>query len=165
MKMYLKKTAIGLVLPIIFLVACSKNEGHHATPPANLSIAGKWNVDSVHAYFYNAALSLDSSEIAYPLQIPPGLYYPIYFQFNDDYSWSESVVVRVDTNVVAKGTYSYTSDSTFNLMYPDANPARKDEPCKIASLTNTSFIFSTLLPTVFNGTDSGYVKYVYRLTK
>jgi len=163
--MYLKKTAIGLVLPIIFLVACSKNEGNHATPPANLSIAGKWNVDSVHAYFYNAALSLDSSEIAYPLQIPPGLYYPIYFQFNDDYSWSESVVVRVDTNVVAKGTYSYTSDSTFNLMYPDANPARKDEPCKIASLTNTSFIFSTLLPTVFNGTDSGYVKYVYRLTK
>jgi len=161
--MYLKKTPLGLVLPIIFLVACSK-EGNHSMPPANLSIAGKWNLDSVHVYFYNAALSLDSSEIAYPLQIPPGLYYPYYFQFNDDYSWTESLVVRMDTNIVAKGTYSYTSDSSFNLMYPDANPTRSDEPCKIVSLTNTSLIFSKMLPTVFNGTDSGYIKLVYRLT-
>ena len=94
-----------------------------------------------------------------------GLEYPLYFQFNDDYSWSESLVVRLDTNVVAKGIYSYTSNNTFNLIYPDASPARKKEPCNIISLTNTSFIFSKQLPTVFNGTDPGYIKYVFRLTK
>ena len=65
----MKKTLIGLVLPVIFLVACSKNEGDHAVPPGHLSIAGKWNVDSVNVDFYNAAGLLDSSEIGYPWQI------------------------------------------------------------------------------------------------
>jgi len=160
----MRKTIISLILPVIFLVACSKNKDDHAAPQGHPSIAGKWNVDSVIVYFYNAAGELDSSEVGWPIAIP-GLYYPLYFEFNRDNSWSESVVVRVDTTVVAKGTYSYTSDSTFDLVYPDATPTRKNEPCNIISLTNTSFIFSKQLPTVFNGTDSGYIKYVYRLTK
>jgi len=158
----MKKTVIDLVLPVIFLVACNKNKGSQAVPPGHASIAGKWNVDTVNLYFYNAAELLDSSEIGYPMAY---LEYPLYFQFNDDYTWSESLVVRLDSNVVDEGTYSYTSNKTFNLIYPDANPARKDEPCDIISLTNTSFIFSKRLPTVFNGTSPGYVKYVFRFTK
>jgi hypothetical protein len=158
----MKKTFIGLVLPVIFLVACSKNEGDHAVPPGHPSIAGKWNVDSVNIDFYNAAGLLDSSEIGYPVA---DLKDPLYFQFNNDYSWSESLILRSDTDVVAKGIYNYTSNNTFNLTYPDASPARKEEPCNIISLTNTSFIFSKRRITVFNGTDPGYVKYVFRLTK
>ena len=49
--MYLKKTALGLVLPIIFLVACSK-EGNHSMPPANLSIAGKWNFLIAYTFIF-----------------------------------------------------------------------------------------------------------------
>jgi hypothetical protein len=160
----MKTTVIGLILPVIFLAACSKNKDNSAMSPGGVSITGKWNVDSVFTYFYNAAGSLDSSEVAYPISIP-GIYYPLYFKFNNDYSWSEALIVRVDTTIVSKGTYSYTSDSTFDLMYPDATPARKDQPCKIISLTNSLFSFSELYPTVFNGTDPGYIKHVFKLLK
>ena len=160
----MKPTVIGLILSVIFLAACSKNLDNRAISPGGVSIAGKWNVDSVFTYFYNAAGALDSSEISYPVSIP-GIYYPLYFKFNNDYSWSEALIVRVDTTIVSKGTYSYTSDSTFDLMYPDAVPAMKDELCKIVSLTNSSFSFSKMLPTVFNGTDSGYIKRVFKLLK
>jgi hypothetical protein len=160
----MKTTVIGLILPAIFLAACNKNKDNGAMSPGHLSITGKWNVDSVTTYFYNAAGQLDSSEIAYPIATPQ-TYYPLYFKFNADYSWSEALIVRVDTAIVSKGTYSYTSDSTFDLMYPDATPARKDQPCKIVSLTNSLFSFSELYPTVFNGTDSGYIKHVFKLLK
>ena len=161
----MKTIIIGLVLPLIFLFACSKRGGYHAVPPEQLSIAGKWNIDSVDLYFYNKAGMLDSSENGYPGPLPPGLNYPFYFQFNDDHSWLEALVVRTDTTIAAKGTYSYTSSTTFDLMYPDATPSKKDESCNILSLTNTLFIFSKQLPTVFNGTDSGSIKYVYKLMK
>ena len=160
----MKKALTGFILPVIFLAACNKNNDNGAMSPGGVSIAGKWNVDSVFTYFYNAAGSLDSSQISYPISIP-GVYYPLYFKFNNDYSWSEAVIVRVDTTIVSKGTYSYTSDSTFELMYPDAVPTMTDELCKIVSLTNSSFSFSKMLPTVFNGTDSGYMKHVFKLLK
>jgi hypothetical protein len=158
----MKTTVIGLVLAAIFWVACNKH--NDAATPGNRSIAGKWNVDSVNLYFYNAAGILDSSEVGYPIPVP-GFNYPLYFQFNEDYTWLEALVVRIDTDIVAKGTYMYTSGNTFNLMYPDAIPARRNEPCNIISLTSTSFIFSKQLPRVLNGTDSGYIKYVFRMTK
>src|SRR4030095_16445097 len=138
----MKRTMIGPILLIIFFASCSKSKDN-AMSPGGISITGKWNVDSVTTYFYNAAGVLDSSEVAYPISIP-GIYYPLYFKFNNDYSWSEALIVRVDTTIVSKGTYSYTSDSTFDLMYPDAVPARKEEPCKIISLTNVSFSFSQM---------------------
>jgi hypothetical protein len=160
--MQMKKTVIGVVLAVILLVACSKNQPDRTVLPGNPSIAGKWNVNTVNLYFYNATGLLDSSEIGYPVA---DLEYPLYFQFNGDSSWLESLVVNLDTTVVAKGIYSYTSNNSFNLIYPDASPSRKDEPCNIVSLTNDSFIFSKQLPTVFNGTDPGYIKYVFRLSK
>jgi len=160
----MKKAMIGLFLPVIFFASCSRGGGNRAMSPGGISITGKWNVDSVTTYFYNATGLLDSSEVSYPLSIP-GIYYPLYFKFNDDYSWSEALIVRVDTSIVSKGTYSYTSDSTFDLVYPDAVPAKKDEPCKIISLTNSVFTFSKTFATVFNGTDSGYIKHVFKLLK
>lgn len=161
-KIRMKKTAISLILPVIFFIACKKNQNDPAVPPGQESIAGTWMVDSVRVYFYNASGLLDSSEIGYPAE---GLQYPLYFQFNDDHSWSEALVAGADTTIVAKGTYSSASNNMFNLMYPDANPAKQNEPCNILSLTNTSFIFSKQLPTVFNGRDPGSIKYVFRLTK
>ena len=158
----MKKTAIGIILPVIFLMACNKNGNDPAVPPTQGSIAGKWNVDSVHVYFYNASGQLDSSEIGYPVE---DLQYPLYFQFNVDHTWLEALVANADTTTVAKGTYTDASDNTFNLKYPDASPARQDELCNVISLTNTSFIFSKQLPTVFNGRDPGSIKYVFRLTK
>ena len=157
----MKKTAIGFILPIIFLIACKKN-GNPAVPQAQGSIVGTWQVDSVHVYFYNASGVLDSSEIGYPVK---DLQYPLFFQFNDDHTWSEGLLANADTTIVAKGTYSDISNNMFNLMYPDASPVKQNEPCNIISLTNTSFIFSKQLPAVFNGRDPGSVKYVFRLTK
>src|SRR5690242_4099113 len=125
-KIYMKKAVMGLLLAVSFFVSCSKS-GNRAMSPGGISITGKWNVDSVTTYFYNATGLLDSSEVSYPLLIP-GVYYPLYFKFNNDYSWSEALIVRADTSILSKGTYSYTSDSTFDLVYPDAVPARKDEP-------------------------------------
>jgi len=159
----MKTTVVGLPLFLILLAACSKNQGN-AMSPGHLSITGKWNVDSVTSYFYNASGVLDSSEVAYPIAVPQS-YYPLYFKFNNDYSWSEALIVRVDTTVVSKGTYSYTSDSTFDLKYSDATPGRKDQPCKIVSLTNSLFSFSEMYPTVFNGMDSGYIKHIFKLLK
>src|SRR5262245_52236794 len=104
MNVYMKTTVIGLILPVIFLAACNKNNDNGAMSAVGVSITGKCNVDSVFTYFYNAAGSLDSSQISYPISIP-GIYYPIYFKFNNDYSWSEAVIVRVDTTIVSKGTY------------------------------------------------------------
>ena len=77
--------------------------------PAPASIAGLWNVDTVHTYFYDASGSLDSGEVVYPL--PAVINYPIYFQFKDDGSWLEALIVNLDTSVVTKGTYSYISGS------------------------------------------------------
>jgi hypothetical protein len=119
-------------------------------------------VDTVNIYFYNSAGLFDSSLMGYPIA---GLNYPLYFQFNDDSSWSESLVAGSDTSIVAEGTYSYTSGNAFTLVYPFASPARKDEPCDIISLTNSSFVFSKKRSTVFNGTDSGYIKYLFRLKR
>jgi len=78
----MKKAMIGLFLPVIFFASCSKSGGNRAMSPGGISITGKWNVDSVTTYFYNATGLLDSSEVSYPLSIP-GIYYPLYFKFND----------------------------------------------------------------------------------
>jgi hypothetical protein len=75
----MKKIVINLILPVIFLVACSKNGGNYSVPPEQLSIGGKWNVDTVNVYFYNAAGLLDSSKIAYPLPYRRGFIIPYIF--------------------------------------------------------------------------------------
>jgi len=158
----MKKTAVGLILSVILLAACSKNRDNRIVFPGHQSIAGKWNVDTVAIYLYNAAGLFDSSEIGYPVT---GLNDPLYFEFNEDSSWSESLVSGTDTNVVTEGTYSYTSASSFTLIYPTATPTRKSEPCTIISLTTSSFIFSKQRATVFNGTDPGNIKYLFRLRR
>jgi hypothetical protein len=157
----MKKIVIGLIPAVIFLVACNKNNN----PPissANPSIAGRWNVDTVTISFYNSAGLFDSSEIGYPTV---GINDSLYFQFNEDSSWFESLVAGVDTTIITEGTYSYTSPNSFTLVYPTASPTRKMEPCNIISLTNTSFIFSKQRQTVFNGINPGSIKYLFRLRK
>ena len=156
----MKRIVIGVILPAIILVACSKNKDNRVISPGHPSITGTWNVDSVTVYFYNAAGLFDSSVVGYPVA---GLNEPLYFQFNEDSSWSESLVDHSDTIVVTEGIYSYTSASRFTLVYPNATPSRKNEPCDIISLTSSLFVFSKQRPTVFNGTEPGSMKYVFRL--
>ena len=158
----MKKTAIGLILSVMILVACSKNKDNRIISRGQLSIAGKWTVDTVSLSFYNSSGLFDSSIIGYPIA---GINDPLYFQFNEDSSWFESLVAGSDTTIVTEGTYSYTSSNAFTLMYPNASPTRKNEPCSIISLTGTSFVFSKQRATVFNGTDPGSIKYVFRLRK
>jgi len=158
----MNRTVVGLILPAIILVACSKNKDNRVISPEPSSIAGKWNVDTVRVYFYSGAGVFDSSVIGYPVV---GLNEPLYFQFNEDSSWSESLVDHSDTIVVTEGIYSYTSANSFTLVYPNASPTRKNEPCDIISLTSSSFVFSKQRPTVFNGTEPGNIKYVFKLKK
>jgi hypothetical protein len=99
----------------------------------------------------------------YPAGTPD---YPYHLEINDDYSWVESLHIAADSNyIAATGTYIITSDSTFTLMYVAAVSGKEIEPCEILSLTSTSFVFSKQLTTVFNGTDAGYIKYVYKLNR
>src|ERR1043165_7414419 len=98
----MKKTVIGLILPVILLVGCSKNKDNSIISLARPSIAGKWNVDTVTVSFYDAAGTLDSSVVGYPI---PGFTEPLYFQFDEDSSWFESLVAGPDTTVVTEGTY------------------------------------------------------------
>jgi hypothetical protein len=158
----MKRTVVGLILAAIVLLACNKNKDNHVVTPEPPSITGTWSVDTVTVNFYDAAGVFDSSIIGYPIA---GLNEPLYFQFNEDSSWSESLVDHSDTTVVTEGIYSYTSANSFTLVYPNATPTRKNEPCDILSLTRSSFVFSKQRPTVFNGTFPGNIKYVFKLKK
>jgi hypothetical protein len=160
----MKKTILGFVLPVILLIACRKNQINPMQPRDQPSIVGKWNVEAITTYVYDAAGLRDSSLYTYPA-LPSNDYYS--FRFNADHSWVDSFSSSSQDplHIAANGTYMITSDSSFTLSYPGAITNKMNESCKILSLTNALFIFSKQLPTVFNGTDSGYLKYVFRLTK
>ena len=159
----MKKTIIGFILPVILLAACHKDQGNPVIPAGQLSFVGKWNVDSVTTYFYDSSGLRDMGVHVYPAGAPD---YPYHFQFYNDHGFVESLHLSTDSDyIAATGTYSFTSDSTFTLTYPTAVSGRDVEPCSIISLTGISFVFSKKLSTVFNGTNSGYIKYVYQLTK
>ena len=157
----MKQTMLGFILAIILLISCSKSNNSPIST-ANQSIAGQWKLDSVTLSFYNAAGQFDSSEIGYPLV---GTNDSLYFQFNEDSNWFESLVAGVDTIIVTEGTYSFKSGNSFTLSYPNASPTRQNEPCNIISLTNTSFVFSKQRQAVFNGTNPGTITYVFKLRK
>ena len=158
----MKRTIVGFVLPVILLTACHKDPGNPVMPN-QISIVGKWNVDTVTTYFYDAGGLRQTGVNVYPAGAPD---YPYRFQFNNDHSWAESSHFPSDADyIVATGTYVLTSDSTFTLTYPSAVAGKETEPCKIISISGTSFVFSKELSTVFNGIDPGYIKYVFRLTK
>lgn len=159
----MKKIIIAFALPVIVLAACHTDHNNFPMPPGQLSIIGKWNVDSVTTYFYDSSGLRNLGVHVYPAGAPD---YPYHFQFYNDHSFIESLHLSTDSDyTAASGTFTFISDSAFNLIYPTATSGRDVEPCNIISLTGTSFIFSKKLSTVFNGTDSGYIKYVYRLTK
>ena len=158
----MKKVAISLFVSALLLVACHKDHSN-ATVPAKTSMVGKWNIDSVTTYFYDSTGLREKGVHVYPVGAPD---YPYRFQFNSDYSFSEEMhLTSAPDYIINNGNYSLTSDSSFTLIYPNAVAGKEVEPCKILSLTNTSFAFSKQLATVFNGTDPGYIKYVYKLTR
>jgi hypothetical protein len=158
----MKKAFIGLVLSSISLIACKKY--HPLMPQGQPSISGTWMVNSVTTYYYDAAGLRGSN--TYNYSGGPGN--PRYnFDFNTDQSWDESYSASSQDplHLIASGTYAVTSDSSFTLVYPNASPATTNEPCKILSLENNLFVFSKQLTTVFNGTDPGYIQYVFHLSK
>jgi hypothetical protein len=87
-------------------------------------------------------------------------------QLNVDNTFAETMHFPSNPDyIVTNGTYALTSDSSFTLTYPTAVAGKEMEPCKIVSLSITSFVFSKQLTTVFNGTEPGYIRYVYQLTR
>ena len=159
----MKKIIAGFVVTAMLVIACRKEKANPSMPPGQPSMVGKWKVDSVITYFYDTA-GLRGSNVAYP-GIPDIFTYN--FQFNTDNSWNESFFISPQDTiyVLAKGTYITTSDSTFTLLNPDATPGTMSEACKELSLTSHLFIFSKDRPTIFNGNDPGFIRYVFRLTR
>ena len=159
----MKKTIFGFTLSVILLSACKKDQPNPVAGPGQYSIVGEWNVDTLTTYFYDSTGLREKGVHVYPAGAPD---YPYHFRFNNDDSWVESLHLPSDSDyVAANGTYTFTSDSAFSLTYVTAVLTKETEQCKIISLTNTSFVFSKQLSTVFNGTDPGYIKYVYQLTR
>jgi hypothetical protein len=158
----MKKIYTCFILLTISLAACDKHQGNPLLPGGNppagqAKIVGKWNILSVTTYFYDSAGLRNNGVHVYPGQ-------PFYyFQFNSDTSWVESLVPDTLSDLGITGTYTITSDSTFTLLNPKASPPAT--PCTILSLADTLFVFSHQHPTAFNGTDSGYIKYVFQLKK
>lgn len=157
----MRKTIIGLILSVILINACRKNRVNPAT--AVPSIVGQWIISDVTSFIY------DSTGLRGTVHNYPTAGNNIYFryQFNDDQTWSQSFSSSLQGpfQLSTAGTYSVTSDSTFTLFNPNATPDRMTIPCTISSFTATKLIFSTKEPTVFNGTDPGYIEAVFSLTK
>jgi hypothetical protein len=154
----------AFVIVTVLLLACHKHENNMVGQAESHSMVGNWNVDTLSAYFYDAA-GFRGSETAFPI---PGLdIYRYNYQFNADRSWVDSISSKLQGYLLAvsKGTYDLTSDSSFNLFYQDTLITPRMQPCHIVSLTSHLFIFSLQRAAVFNGRDSGYTKYVFRLSK
>ncbi len=159
----MKKIVLGIALSTILLTACHQDHINTIPPPGQASIVGTWNVYRVITYFYNSSGLFQMGVHVYSSGAPD---YPYHFKFSNDHSFLELLHLSNDSDyTAANGTYTFTSDSTFTLLYPTAVSGRDIEPCSIISLTSTSFVFSKQLAAVFNGTDPGYIKYVYQLTR
>jgi len=153
----MKKTHTCFILLTLTLAACNKHQGDQNSQTGQSNIVGKWNIESVTTYAYDSAGLRNNGVQVYTGQ-------PFYyFQFNADKSWVESLVPDSTANLGITGTYVLTSDSTFDLVNPKATPPAT--PCKILTLTSSRFAFSHQHLTAFNGTDSGYIKYVFQLKK
>ena len=145
---------------MFWLAACNKPASPHMpmpTPSGHATIVGRWTIDTVTTYFYDSTGYRGGN-------IYPGQPY-YYFQFNSDSSWVESLDPNVLADQGITGIYSFSSDSVFTLINPLATMPSERTPCKIVSLTAHSFMFYKLKPTAFNGTDSGYIEYWFKLRK
>lgn len=121
-------------------------------------MVGDWHIDSVNTFFYNT----DNSYRGMGVYVAQPDYY---FHFQADHSWQESFTPDVVSGDKITGTYVLTSDSTFVLVNPAAIPKTDSIPSKILSLSQSSFVFSNRRVTTFNGTDPGYILYVFHLKK
>ena len=156
----MKKSSICFVLTLIWLIACNKPP---VTPPAtpppsgHATVVGKWTIDTVTTYFYDTAGYKGEN-------IYPGKPY-YYFQFNADSSWVETLDPNAIPDQGINGTYTFSSDSAFTLINPVAAAPSVRTACKLVSLSNSSFVFYKIKPTSFNGNDSGYIQYWFKLSK
>ena len=152
----------SLCVLAFLLEACHKDHSN-APNPVPTSIIGKWNIDTVTTYFYDASGLREKGVHIYGIGAPD---YPYRFQFDNDGSFMETMHLPSNSDyTVSKGSYSFTSDSNFTITYPTAVAGKEVEPCELILLNPTSFVFSKKLATVFNGTEPGYIKYVYQLTR
>lgn len=157
----MKQLLLFLGLSAVVLIACKKHQDNPPVRGVQATVVGQWKLDSVTTYFYNANGSLRPNGVnTYPGE--PGWF----MVFNTDKSWQE-IVNQVNQIIVpeadVEGTYTFTSDSTFTLSIPKATTT--DFPCKIFSLSQSAFVYSKRWVTTFNGTEPGYIDYVYHLTK
>lgn len=143
----------------LVLVACNKSPyGMPATPPSGTAraIVGKWTIDSVTtvAYDLNGRVLNGRGNVYID---PPNNYY----LFNADNTWRESLLPDSLADAGLNGKYTVTSDTTFTI----SGENRTDELCTIRSLSDSVFIFSHTRPANFNGTQPGYLEYIFTMTK
>lgn len=121
-------------------------------------MVGNWHIDSVNTFFYYTDGSFRGSGVYVGQQ-------DYYFHFQADHSWEESFTPDVPSNLTLNGSYTLTSDSTFTLKTPGAIDKDSALPCKILSLSQSSFVFSKRRTTVYDGTLPGYMDYVFHMKK
>ena len=145
-----------LSLLVITFAACKKNQT--ITPiTAGNKITGKWNIISVTVIFRDSTNKAINNGDVYN---EPSYYY---FQFNNDNSWVENLGPDPAISLGESGSYVLHADTSFTLV--NVNLPSKPEECKIASITDTSFVFTHQKTTLFNGITPGYLEYLFKLKK
>jgi len=151
------KNIFVLGLFAIIFASCKQGQTITPTPLPGNKITGKWNIISVTVIPRDSTGKAINNGAVY---IEPPYYY---FQFNADNSWVENLGPAANFSFGEGGSYVLHADTSFTLV--NMNLPSSPEECKIASLTDTSFIFSHQKTTLFNGLTPGYLEYVFELKK
>jgi len=144
-------------LIVITFAACKKNQATKPAVQGGNKIAGKWNIISVTVIPRDSTGKAINNGTIYP---EPSYYY---FQFNNDNSWVENLGPDPAISLGESGSYVLHADTSFTLI--NVNLPSKPEECKIASITDTSFVFTHQKNALFNGITPGYLEYLFKLKK
>ncbi|MGF7078464.1 hypothetical protein [Mucilaginibacter sp. UYCu711] len=150
------KQLLILTLFAAALAACKKNETMTLPIPGN-KIIGKWTISSVTVIPRDSTGKAINSGTVYP---EPSYYY---FQFNTNNTWAENLSPDPNSGISEAGSYVLHADTSFTLI--NVNLPSSLVECKIASLTDKSFVFIHQKATLFNGVTPGYLEYRFDLIK
>ena len=150
------KKLFTLILFTAFFIACNKNQTGTVSTQDN-KIAGKWKIITVTVIPRDSTGTAINNGTIYTE--PP--YY--YYQFNTNLTWVENLAPDTNAGIDESGSYLLHADNSFTLI--NANAPSKAAECKIASLTDTSFVFNFQRTTLFNGVTPGYLEYIFQLKK
>lgn len=150
----MRNLVISLTVTFL-LVACHKK--HEEAVISSPSIVGKWTINSVTVVPLDSTTTAINSGTTYP---EPSYYY---FLFTTANTWLENLAPDPASGLEESGTYQLHGDTSFTLTNTNA-PAKAVE-CRVDTLTNSKFVFSSQRSTLYNGITPGYLKYIFHLSK